>query len=149
MLRCINQAVDRSIRTNNIYRLSFVVSLVVEWSARTSGLQTVLPSPIPSTRIFRDNRACNGLQTRRGESGTNSFVRFDTIPERERRTDRQSIARFATRTRGRVRAGPSFQLGTLPTPIDRRLGFRTRWFSAAAAAAENQRVGKNQTSIYL
>jgi len=53
---------------------------------------------------------------------------------------------------GRVRAGPSFQLGTLSTRIANLLcvtlvkamtsGFPTRWFSAAAA--ENQRVGKTR-----
>ena len=40
---------------------------------------------------------------------------------------------------------------TLPTPIDRRLVFPTRWFcaAAAAAAAENQHVGKTRRrSIY-
>jgi len=53
----------------------------------------------------------------------------------------------AAKTRGRVRAGPSFQLGTLPTPTDRRLVFPTRCFSAAAA--ENHRVGKTRRrSIY-
>jgi len=99
----------------------------------------------------------------------NCFVPFDTIPECDGRIDGQQtdghlcydytgacIACYATVataliTRGRVRAGPSFQLGTLPTPIDRRLVFSTRWFSAAAAAAaaENQRVGKTRRrSIY-
>ena len=63
-----------------------------------------------------------------------AFSRFDTKYAFDRQTDG---------TRGCIRAGPSFQLGTMSSRIDRRLVFPTRWFSAAAAA-ENQRVGKTR-----
>ena len=83
---------------------------------------------------------------------TGFHFRFFNLPFEHTATLPISLAKctfiFSYITRGRVRVGPSFQLGTLQTPIDWRLVFPTRWFSAAAAA-ENKHVGKTRhRSIY-
>jgi len=82
-------------------------------------------------------------------SNSNKKNEKQTKIQTDRQTKRTNKPRLKI-TRGRVRAGPIFQLGTLPTPIDRRLVFPMRWFSAEAAAASRKpALWENQTSIYL
>jgi len=115
-------------------------------------VQFSLPTPIPAKIWgvpFGVDPWCWGLQTeeRLGQSSVKSFSKNSNAYHYNPPTSQTDGQKDGRTTRGRVRAGPSFQLGTLSTRIDRRLIFPTRWFSAAAA--EHQRVGKTRRrSIY-
>jgi len=69
----------------------------------------------PFEELFIAKARVHAWAIRRRRFPDRSLRRFDTMPACDgRRTDRQTDMP-STPTRGRVRAGPSFQLGTLST----------------------------------